>query len=116
VGASIKKRCIQMKRILLLAAVTAVSSATAFAQSATPGVDARQANQQQRIDQGVSSGQLNAREASRLQRGQARVQAMETKAKSDGKVTAAERARLRKAQNVQSARIAKQKHDAHRAR
>lgn len=32
----------------------------AIAQTATPKLDKREANQQQRIDQGVASGQLNA--------------------------------------------------------
>lgn len=90
---------------LIIAAPLAV-----WAQS-TPGVDQRQANQQQRIDQGVRSGALTADEAARLDRGQERVQAMEDRAKADGKVTAAERRRLHRAENVESRRIARQKHD-----
>jgi hypothetical protein len=41
---------------------------------------------------------------------------MEDRAKSDGVVTARERARLHQAQDVQSARIARQKHDRQRRR
>ena len=79
--------------------------------AATPGVDQRQANQQQRIDQGVKSGELTGKEAARLEKGQERVQKIEDKAKADGKVTPKERERLQKAQNVESRKIANQKHD-----
>lgn len=79
--------------------------------AATPGVDKRQANQQQRIDQGVKSGELTGKEAARLEKGQERIQTMEDKAKADGKVTPKERERLQKAENRESRRIAREKHD-----
>ena len=54
----------------LTAITLAAASLGAFAQApatpATPRVDAREAKQQARIDQGVASGQLNARETNRL--------------------------------------------------
>ncbi len=83
----------------------------AFAQADTPRVDQRQANQERRIDQGVASGSLTAREANRLERGQQRVDNIEQRAKADGVVTRQERVRLHQAQDVQSRRIAEQKHD-----
>lgn len=84
----------------------------ALAQTAsTPRIDQRQANQQQRIDQGVQSGALTQQEAARLQHGQEHVQNIENKATADGKVTAKERARIEHAQDVQSKRIYRQKHD-----
>ncbi len=86
----------------------------AFAQANTPRIDQRQMNQDRRIDQGVQSGELNQREAARLDRGQDRIENLEDKAKSDGVVTARERARLRHAENVESRRIYRQKHDAQR--
>jgi len=95
----------------LLAALAALAILPAAAQSATPRVDQRQANQEARIEQGVKSGELTKKEAARLKAGQARVAAKEAKAKEDGKVTAGERARLEHAQDKQSRRIAKQKHD-----
>lgn len=82
--------------------------------AATPGIDQRQANQQQRIDQGVKSGQLTPREAARLEKGQDRIQKMEDKAKADGKVTAKERARIQHAQDVESRKIFREKHDRQR--
>lgn len=103
-------------RSILTLAVLAAIALPALAQTATPRIDQRQANQQQRIDQGVASGQLTGKEAARLEKGQERVQKMEDKAKADGKVTPTERARLQKAENVQSRHIAKEKHDRQRDR
>ncbi len=100
----------------LLVAVLAAFALPVMAQTATPNVDQRQANQQKRIDQGVASGQLTGKEAARLKKGQERVQKMEDKAKADGKVTPKERARLQKAENKQSRHIAKEKHDRQRDR
>lgn len=91
-----------------LAAITLFGASAAFAETRA---DARQARQQQRIDQGVASGQLTQQEAARLQQGQAHVQAVENKATADGVVTKGEKARIEQAQDVQSKRIAKQKHD-----
>lgn len=95
----------------LLVAVLAAFALPVLAQTNTPNVDQREANQQQRIDQGVKSGELTAREAARMEKGQERIQKMEDKAKADGKVTPKERARLEKAQNVESKKIAREKHD-----
>lgn len=103
-----------MKIHLLIAATITAFAVPAFAQTATPGIDQRQANQEQRIDQGIASGQLTQREANRLERGQQRVDNMENRAKSDGIVTARERTRLQHAQNVESKRIYRQKHDRQR--
>jgi len=77
----------------------------------TPGIDKRQAEQERRIQQGVASGHLTGKEAARLAKGQARVQRTEDRAKADGVVTKKERARIRHRQNVESRRIARQKHD-----
>jgi hypothetical protein len=97
---------------LITAAVLTALALPAFAQTtSTPRVDQRQQNQQQRIDQGVQSGQLNQKEAARLDKGQARVQKMEDKAVADGKVTAKERRKLERAQDKQSRKIAREKHD-----
>jgi uncharacterized membrane protein YebE (DUF533 family) len=105
-----------MKTRLIAAAIATVISVPVFAQANTPGIDQRQANQERRIDQGVASGQLNARETARLERGQQHVENMETRAKSDGVVTARERARIQHSQDVQSKRIYRQKHDRQVAR
>lgn len=98
-------------KFVSLAAV-AVLASPAFAQTtSTPRIDQRQENQERRIEQGVQSGQLNQREAARLEKGQARVQKMENRAAADGKVTAKERARIEREQDKQSRRIYREKHD-----
>ncbi|NTV71238.1 MAG: hypothetical protein HGA71_13975 [Azonexaceae bacterium] len=100
-----------MKIAKTIAVLSLVLPALAFAQANTPRVDQRQANQEQRIDQGIASGSLTQREANRLERGQQHVDNMENRAKADGVVTRGERARLHQAQDVQSRRIYAQKHD-----
>ena len=105
-----------MKTQLIAAAIATVISVPVFAQANTPGIDQRQANQERRIDQGVASGELNARETARLDRGQDRVDNMENRAKSDGVVTRGERAKIHAAQDRQSDRIYRQKHDRQKAR
>jgi len=100
-----------MKTIKTIAVLAIALPTLAFAQANTPRVDQRQANQEQRIDQGVASGSLTQREANRLERGQQHVDNMENRAKADGVVTRGERARLHQAQDVQSDRIYRQKHD-----
>jgi tellurite resistance protein len=88
----------------------------AMAQPATPNLDKREANQQQRIDQGVASGQLNAKETNRLDKREAKLAANEAVAKADGKVTRAERRKLQHEANRNSKAIYKQKHDAQTAK
>jgi hypothetical protein len=105
----------------LIAGVTlAVVGATAFAQAshaaATPRVDKREANQDKRIQNGVASGQLNAKEAYRLEKDQAGINQAEAHAKADGRVTEAERRHLHKLQNRASREIHAQKHDAQTAK
>jgi len=103
-------------RIFVATMMAAALTTPVYAQTATPGVDARQERQQQRIDQGVASGELNAREAARLNRQQDRIERMEERAKSDGVVTNQERRQLNRAQNRASRHIAREKHDAQKAR
>ncbi len=100
----------------VIAAVPALSYAQARDPAATPGIDKRQEMQQKRIDQGVQSGELNKREAARLERHQDRVGKMEDKAKADGTVTKKERAKIHHAQNNESQRIHRQKHDRQKAK
>jgi len=79
--------------------------------TATPRLDKREANQQARIDQGVASGQLNAKETNRLDKREAKLNADEAAAKADGKVTRAERRKLEREANRDSKAIHRQKHD-----
>ncbi len=102
-------------RLTLICTALALISAAASAQTpatATPRVDARQDKQERRIEQGVGSGELTARETLRVEREQKRIATVEAKAEGDGKVTARERARLHHLQNQASRDIRRQKHDA----
>ena len=107
-------------KIIIAAAVIASVPALSYAQTkdpaATPGIDKRQEIQQKRIDQGVQSGELNKREAARLDRHQAGIDKMENKAKGDGTVTKKERAKIQHAQNHESRNIHHQKHDRQKAK
>jgi uncharacterized membrane protein YebE (DUF533 family) len=98
----------KLSKIFLVVATLAVSI-PAFAE--TPVINHRQANQQNRINQGVASGQLTGRETAKLERGQQHVANMKANAKADGVVTRSERAQIRHAQNVQSNRIYNKKHN-----
>lgn len=100
-----------MKRI---AAILFFAAALPVLAQTTPGIDQRQASQQQRIDQGVKSGALTEKEAARLEKGQEHVQKMEDKAKADGVVTAKERARIQHQQDIQNRHVAREKHDRQR--
>lgn len=100
-----------MKKILAIAVAAAFTLPAVAQTTSTPRIDQRQENQQQRIDKGAASGQLNQKEERRLEKGQARVQKMENKAVADGKVTKKERARIEKAQDGQSKKIARERND-----
>ena len=101
-----------MKRMLFaVSAMTLLMAGTAFAEAETPVIDQRQSNQEQRIDKGIESGQLNEREANRLNKQQERVNSMEDRAQSDSVMTKRERARIGAAQNRASRHIAREKHD-----
>ncbi|ANE55197.1 MULTISPECIES: hypothetical protein [Methylomonas] len=93
-----------------LLAVTTLCQ-TAWADVDMPRVDRRQEIQEQRIEQGIESGELTRREANRLERQQMRIERQENAAQADGVVTPAERARLNHQQNKASRNIARKKHN-----
>jgi hypothetical protein len=109
----------QINRLLTVLVLAAAGSA-AFAQGApapqTPRIDQREENQQNRIDQGAASGQLNAKEAARMEGREAKLNANEAAAKADGKVTRAERMRLHREAERNSRAIYRQKHDRQQVR
>lgn len=103
-----------MKNYLLAAGLALTVSGAALADTPTgetPRLDAREANLQTRITQGLTSGALTASEAERLQNGLIRLMAAEDKAKADGVVTDRERARLEHGADLLSRAIARQKTD-----
>jgi hypothetical protein len=72
----------------------------------------RNINQEQRVKQGIQSGEVTNHEAARLQHGQAKVEGREARAGANGRVGAAEQNRIQQAENRQSHRVYRQKHDA----
>jgi hypothetical protein len=72
----------------------------------------RNVNQQQRIENGVKSGELTKHETAKLEAGQAKVDGKEYQAGKDGHVGRAEQRNIQHAENKQSRRIYKEKHDA----
>ena len=81
-----------------------------FAQSVGSEVQ-RDINQENRIEQGLQSGQLSTKEAARVERGEARIDHMESKALKDGNLSQEEAARIQRAQNQESSTISKLKHN-----
>jgi len=75
----------------------------------TADVVQRDVNQQQRIENGLKSGQLSTKEAAKLEKGEANIDKMEQRALSDGKMTNAEKQRIEAAQNKESHAIARAK-------
>ena len=100
-----------MKQMLLAVSAVVLVTGVAFAENETLGIDQRQTNQEQRVDQGIVSGHLNEREADRLNTQQGHISNMEDKAKSDGVMTKNERARIVAAQDRAVHQIAREKHD-----
>lgn len=100
-----------MKTPLILTALIAGLLLAGAAGAATPNIDARQANQRARINQGVASGELTRREAAGLRAQQAHIRRDERRAEADGVVTRAERRQLQRELNHSSRSIRNQKHD-----
>jgi hypothetical protein len=90
--------------------LSAPFTATAFAQ--TPGSEVqRDINQENRIEQGLKSGQLSTGEAARLEKGEARIDRMESQAMKNGNLSPEEAARIQRAQNQESEAINRAKHN-----
>jgi hypothetical protein len=101
-----------MKRYSMLALLVGfLSTGLAFAQTATPGIAHRQAEQKARIREGVRSGELTPEEARTLRVEQRLVRITKRAMKSDGVVIPRERRVLNRQLNRTSRDIAREKHD-----
>ena len=78
-------------------------------------IDNREAAQERRIEQGRRSGELTMRETITLKAEQARIEAMERRAKADGVVTRNEARQIEHAQDVASRHIYQETHDSQKA-
>jgi hypothetical protein len=98
---------------LALAAATVLAPAVMLAQTGATIAD-RKVNQQDRIAQGVNSGQLTARETSHLEHQEAGINKEEAgmRAQDNGHLTAQDKKTLTKQQNAESRRIYRDKHNA----
>jgi len=102
-----------MKWFVMAALVAVIIPAAGLAQGRRNGVNERQRNQQQRIRQGVRSGELTGVEAARIQRRESQIRLNEARARrSGGEFTPQERARIQGQLDRSSERIYQQKHDA----
>lgn len=102
-----------MKKIIgLLFASLILVAGFSMEASAQTNINQRQRNQQRRIYRGIRSGQLNGREAVRLERGERNTNRMERRfRRSGGGLSYRERVRLQERLNNNSNRIYRQKHD-----
>src|SRR5437899_3104981 len=107
-----KRKGMMMKTAKLIPVLLAgLFAIPAFAQ--TTGSEAqRDVKQQQRIENGLKSGQLSTREAAKLEREEARVNRAEANALKDGKLSNAEKSRIQHVQNKVSRDIYAEKHNA----
>jgi len=97
--------------ISLVALFGSLAGTTAFAQNAVNDQQ-RDVNQQQRIEQGLQSGQLTTKEAGQLERGQQRIDRTEAKDLKNGSISPAEQAKLNSMENRESRAIYGDKHNA----
>jgi hypothetical protein len=107
------------KKIALIAAL-ALTPAALLAQNPTPtpgkndyNINQRKGDQQQRIGNGVKSGQLTAGETSRLEHQEAGINHEERgmRAQDNGHLTKQDRSTIHKQQNQESRRIYRDKHN-----
>ena len=96
--------------ILQLLAMSVLATA-AWAQTPAEQDQQRNINQQQRIEQGLQSGQLSTKEAGSLERQEKHVDNMEARDLKNGSMSAGEQARLNAAQNKVSSDIYADKHN-----
>ncbi|WP_433984003.1 hypothetical protein RBB78_01240 [Tunturiibacter empetritectus] len=106
-----------LTKLALIATLT-LAPAAIFAQTPTPGqndynINQRKADQQQRIGQGVQSGQLTAGETARLEHQEAGINKEERgmRAQDNGHLTRSDRQTIHKQQNQESRRIYRDKHN-----
>ena len=102
-----------MKTTAITLQLIAMSVLTTAAWAQTPAEQDQQrdVNQQQRIEQGLQSGQLSTKEAGSLERQEKHVDNMEARDLKNGSMSAGEQARLNAAQNKVSGDIYADKHN-----
>ena len=101
---------------LLIAVLFSACVLPVFAQNATtPNINKTQQNHENRIINGLRSGELTVQEAQNLQKREGKIEADKQAAQADGKVTGAERRTIKRAQARASKAIYKKKHNRRKA-
>jgi hypothetical protein len=100
-----------MKTMAITVVALGMLTSAAWAQTTAEKDQQRDVNQQQRIEQGLQSGQLSTKEAGSLERQEQHVDKMEARDMKNGSVSPAEQARLNAAQNRVSNNIYADKHN-----
>ncbi len=107
----------KLAKLALIASLT-LAPAAIFAQTPTPGrhdydINQRKVDQQDRIAQGVKSGQLTAGETGRLEHQEAGINKEERgmRAQDNGHLTKSDRQTIHQQQNQESRRIYRDKHN-----
>jgi len=102
-----------MKRFIINTLPVAALLAASIPSISAGTINQRRENQQDRIAQGVKSGQLTAHETASLERGEARVnrQIRTDRLDHNGHLTGGERARINGEQNRLSRQIYRDKHN-----
>jgi hypothetical protein len=99
------------KIVSFLVAVVFILGASSVSMAGSRGINSRQHREQQRINQGIRSGELTRLEARRVEAGLSRIRRDERRARSDGDLSPRERARLHRELNRESRAIHRQTHD-----
>jgi hypothetical protein len=105
-----------MFRQIVACALLAGIGVAAQAEVESPKLDQVQAQQRERIQQGIQSGELNAPETKRLLQQQRHLRRHEVRVEADGALDKGERARLYRDAANNSRHIHRQKHDAQQRR
>lgn len=100
-----------MQRTVLVLAIGLLFSAGALAQNAASETQ-RDTNQQNRVEQGLKSGQLSTKEAGTLERDEQRIDRTQARDMKDGTLTTQEKAQIQREQNRASQQIYQDKHNA----
>jgi hypothetical protein len=99
-------------KLTLVALATSVLSTAAWADTVAEQDQQRDVNQQERIEQGLKSGELSTKEAGHLERDEQHVDRMEARDLKSGSMSPAEQAKLNTAENKTSSAIYNDKHNA----
>ena len=102
----------KLVRVISIAVLgLSLASAPALAGPRRHNINKRETRQQHRIAQGIRDGSLTPKETAQLERQEARINALEAKARKSDGLSPAERTELNRLLNLESHRIYVQKHD-----